>query len=143
DVTVQAQILELLAELRERMGMALLLITHDLGVIAESTSRVIVMYAGEIVEESPVAPLFEAPHHPYTGGLLRAIPEPTPADRGRRLAVIPGSVPPATDWPSGCRFRERCAFAWDRCAAEHPPLYSIGDGRSSRCHLAEEPWRRS
>jgi oligopeptide/dipeptide ABC transporter ATP-binding protein len=143
DVTVQAQILELLAELRDRMGMAMLLITHDLGVIAESTSRVIVMYAGEIVEEAPVDGLFAEPHHPYTIGLLKAIPEPKPADRGRRLAVIPGGVPPATDWPSGCRFRERCQFAWDRCAAEHPPLYRIGDGRTSRCHLAEESWRRS
>jgi peptide/nickel transport system ATP-binding protein len=143
DVTVQAQILELLAELRERMGMAMLLITHDLGVIAESTSRVIVMYAGEIVEEAPVGVLFDEPHHPYTIGLLKAIPEPTPADRGRRLAVIPGSVPPATDWPSGCRFRTRCAYAWDRCEHEHPPLYQIGAGHMSRCHLAEEPWRRS
>jgi peptide/nickel transport system ATP-binding protein len=143
DVTVQAQILELLAELRERMGMAMLLITHDLGVIAESTSRVIVMYAGEIVEEAPVAVLFAAAHHPYTAGLLRAIPEPTPADRGRRLAVIPGSVPPATEWPSGCRFRERCAFAWERCEQEHPPLYEMAKGHTSRCHLAEEPWRRS
>ncbi|HTA74269.1 MAG TPA: ABC transporter ATP-binding protein [Gemmatimonadaceae bacterium] len=143
DVTVQAQILELLAELRERMGMAMLLITHDLGVIAESTSRVIVMYAGEIVEEAPVGVLFDEPHHPYTIGLLKAIPEPTPADRGRRLAVIPGSVPPATDWPSGCRFRTRCAYAWDRCEHEHPPLYQIAAGHLSRCHLAEEPWRRS
>ena len=143
DVTVQAQILELLAELRERMGMAMLLITHDLGVIAESTSRVIVMYAGEIVEEAPVGPLFDGPHHPYTNGLLKAIPEPTPADRGRRLAVIPGSVPPATDWPTGCRFRSRCAFAWERCEREQPPLYQIAEKHVSRCHLAEEPWRRS
>ena len=143
DVTVQAQILELLAELRERMGMAMLLITHDLGVIAESTSRVIVMYAGEIVEEAPVGVLFDAPHHPYTLGLLKAIPEPTPADRGRRLAVIPGSVPPATDWPSGCRFRSRCPYAWDRCEQAHPALYAIGPAHTSRCHLAEEPWRRS
>jgi peptide/nickel transport system ATP-binding protein len=141
DVTVQAQILELLAELRERMGMAMLLITHDLGVIAESTSRVIVMYAGEIVEEAPVAVLFAEAHHPYTSGLLRAIPEPTPADRDRRLAVIPGSVPPATEWPSGCRFRLRCAFAWERCEQEHPPLYEIANGHTSRCHLAEEPQR--
>ena len=143
DVTVQAQILELLAELRERMGMAMLLITHDLGVIAESTSRVIVMYAGEIVEEAPVGLLFDEPHHPYTLGLLKAIPEPTPADRGRRLAVIPGSVPPATDWPSGCRFRSRCPYAWERCEREHPPLYKIGPAHTSRCHLAEESWRRS
>jgi peptide/nickel transport system ATP-binding protein len=143
DVTVQAQILELLAELRERMGMAMLLITHDLGVIAESTSRVIVMYAGEIVEEAPVGLLFDEPHHPYTLGLLKAIPEPTPADRGRRLAVIPGSVPPATDWPSGCRFRSRCPYAWERCEREHPPLYKIGPAHTSRCHLGEESWRRS
>ncbi|HXB25488.1 MAG TPA: ABC transporter ATP-binding protein [Gemmatimonadaceae bacterium] len=143
DVTVQAQILELLAELRERMGMAMLLITHDLGVIAESTSRVIVMYAGEVVEEAAVGVLFDEPHHPYTIGLLKAIPAATPADRSRRLAVIPGSVPPATDWPSGCRFRARCAYAWDRCEHERPPLYQIGAGHMSRCHLAEEPWRRS
>ncbi len=142
DVTVQAQILALLHDLRSRLDMALLLITHDLGVIAESTSRVIVMYAGEIVEEAPVAALFDAPQHPYTEGLLRAVPSPTAGDGSRRLAVIPGSVPPATHWPDGCRFRERCPHAWDRCAAEHPPLYAIAPGRVSRCHLADEPGRR-
>jgi oligopeptide/dipeptide ABC transporter ATP-binding protein len=143
DVTVQAQILALLADLRTQFQTALLLITHDLGVIAESTSRVIVMYAGEIVEEAPVDPLFANPHHPYTRGLLAAVPRLADAlERRHRLADIPGSVPPATDWPTGCRFRTRCASAWERCATEHPPLYQIGAGHTSRCHLADEPGRR-
>jgi peptide/nickel transport system ATP-binding protein len=143
DVTVQAQILALLADLRERFHTALLLITHDLGVVAESTSRVIVMYAGEIVEAAPVEPLFAAAHHPYTRGLLKAVPRLSDAlDRRDRLADIPGSVPPATDWPTGCRFRARCASAWERCATEHPPLYQIGPGHTSRCHLADDPGRR-
>jgi oligopeptide/dipeptide ABC transporter ATP-binding protein len=143
DVTVQAQILELLADLRARFGTALLLITHDLGVIAESTSRVIVMYAGEIVEEAPVTALFAAPHHPYTRGLMAAIPRLDDArSRRHRLADIPGAVPPATAWPAGCRFRARCPSAWERCATEHPPLYRVGDGHVSRCHLADEPGRR-
>jgi peptide/nickel transport system ATP-binding protein len=143
DVTVQAQILALLADLQAQFQSALLLITHDLGVIAESTSRVIVMYAGEIVEEAPVETLFASPHHPYTRGLLAAVPRLADAlDRRHRLADIPGSVPPATDWPTGCRFRARCASAWDRCENEHPPLYQIGEGHTSRCHLADEPARR-
>ena len=140
DVTIQAQILELLAGLQERVGMSILMITHDLGVIAEVASRVIVMYAGEIVEESPVGALFQAPHHPYAEGLLHAMPKV--GERRERLAVIPGTVPPPTAWPSGCRFRDRCPYAWERCEREHPPLYQIGPGRVSRCHLAEEPARR-
>jgi peptide/nickel transport system ATP-binding protein len=143
DVTVQAQILALLADLRERLQTALLLITHDLGVIAESTSRVIVMYAGEIVESAPVEALFAEPHHPYTRGLLAAVPRLADAlERRHRLADIPGSVPPATNWPTGCRFRARCTSAWERCVSEHPPLYQIGAGHTSRCHLADEPARR-
>jgi peptide/nickel transport system ATP-binding protein len=143
DVTVQAQILSLLADLRTQFQTALLLITHDLGVIAESTKRVIVMYAGEIVEEANVETLFAAPHHPYTRGLLAAVPRLADAlDRRHRLADIPGSVPPATNWPTGCRFRTRCASAWDRCEREHPPLYQIAEGHTSRCHLADEPGRR-
>jgi oligopeptide/dipeptide ABC transporter ATP-binding protein len=143
DVTVQAQILALLADLRERLQTALLLITHDLGVIAESTSRVIVMYAGEIVESAPVEVLFAEAHHPYTRGLLAAVPRLADAlERRHRLADIPGSVPPATNWPTGCRFRARCTSAWERCASEHPPLYQIGAGHTSRCHLADEPARR-
>ncbi|MGH7624140.1 MAG: ABC transporter ATP-binding protein [Gemmatimonadaceae bacterium] len=140
DVTIQAQILELLAEMRAKMGMSILLITHDMGVVAESCSRVLVMYAGEIVEEAPVTTLFAAAHHPYTEGLLAAMPRMGHARE--RLAVIPGSVPPPTQWPEGCRFHDRCPYAWERCATEHPPLYQIGDGHVSRCHLAEEPARK-
>ncbi|MFN2398386.1 MAG: ABC transporter ATP-binding protein [Gemmatimonadaceae bacterium] len=136
DVTIQAQILELLAELQQKTGMSILLVTHDLGIIAESTSRVIVMYAGEVVEEAGVDDLFHAAHHPYTQGLLRAMPRV--GHQRERLTVIPGSVPPATDWPGGCRFRERCPYAWERCAAEHPPLYRIDENHVSRCHLADD-----
>ena len=140
DVTIQAQILELLAELQERVGMSILLITHDLGVIAESASRVLVMYAGQIVEQAPVRALFAAGHHPYTEGLLSAMPRM--GARRERLTVIPGTVPSPTEWPSGCRFHDRCAYAWDRCRVEAPPLYQIGSGHVSRCHLAAEPNRR-
>ena len=140
DVTIQAQILELLREVQQRMGMSVLLITHDLGVVAETASRVLVMYAGEVVEESPVREIFAAAHHPYTEGLLRAMPRV--GATGGRLAVIPGSVPAPTDWPAGCRFRDRCPYAWERCEREHPPLYQIGGGHLSRCHLAAEPARR-
>ncbi len=141
DVTIQAQILELLTDLRERTAMSVLLITHDLGVVAESTSRVIVMYAGEVVEQAGVRALFAQPHHPYTEGLLAAMPR---AGRKReRLTVIPGAVPSPYEWPAGCRFHERCPYAWERCEHEHPPLYEIGVGHVSRCHLAVEPERRA
>jgi peptide/nickel transport system ATP-binding protein len=141
DVTIQAQILELLAELRARTAMSVLLITHDLGVVAESTSRVIVMYAGEIVEQAGVRELFAQPHHPYTEGLLAAMPRA--GTKRDRLTVIPGAVPSPYDWPGGCRFHERCPYAWERCEREHPPLYDIGAGHISRCHLAVEPERRA
>ena len=141
DVTIQAQILELLADLQQRLGTSIAMITHDLGVIAEVASRVVVMYGGEVVEEARVETLFTEPHHPYTEGLLHAMPRV--GRRQERLTVIPGSVPPPTAWPTGCRFRDRCAYAWDRCAREHPPLYQIGAGHVSRCHLADEPERRS
>jgi oligopeptide/dipeptide ABC transporter ATP-binding protein len=140
DVTIQAQILELLADLQRRFGTSIAMITHDLGVIAEVASRVVVMYGGEVVEEARVETLFTAAHHPYTEGLLHAMPRV--GRRQERLAVIPGNVPPPTAWPSGCRFRDRCPYAWDRCEREHPPLYQIGAGHVSRCHLAEEPERR-
>src|SRR5512146_1988810 len=141
DVTIQAQILELLAALQRQFGMSVLLITHDLGVVAETVSRVLVMYGGEIVEEAPVRELFSSAHHPYTEGLLNAMPRV--GQERERLETIPGTVPPPTAWPTGCRFHDRCPYAWNRCAAEHPPLYQIGAGHVSRCHLAEEPQRRA
>ena len=141
DVTIQAQILELMADLSRRLGTSVLLITHDLGVVAENCARVIVMYAGEVVEEATTATLFDAAHHPYTEGLLGAMPRV--GGEAERLATIPGTVPPPTAWPTGCRFHDRCPYAWDRCAREHPPLYQIGGGHVSRCHLAEEPEHRA
>jgi oligopeptide/dipeptide ABC transporter ATP-binding protein len=141
DVTIQAQILELLRDLQKKFGTSILLITHDLGVVAETASRVIVMYGGEIVEEAKVETLFDAPHHPYTEGLLRAMPRV--GETRDRLSTIPGTVPPPTAWPTGCRFRDRCPYSWDRCEKEHPPLYQIGTGHVSRCHLAEAPERRA
>ena len=141
DVTIQAQILELLRDLQKKFGTSILLITHDLGVVAETASRVIVMYGGEVVEEAKVETLFDAPHHPYTEGLLRAMPRV--GETRDRLSTIPGTVPPPTAWPTGCRFRDRCPYSWDRCEKEHPPLYQIGTGHVSRCHLAEEPERRA
>jgi peptide/nickel transport system ATP-binding protein len=141
DVTIQAQILELLRDLQKKFGTSILLITHDLGVVAETASRVIVMYGGEVVEEALVETLFDAPHHPYTEGLLRAMPRV--GETRDRLSTIPGTVPPPTAWPTGCRFRDRCPYSWERCETEHPPLYQIGAGHVSRCHLAEEPERRA
>jgi peptide/nickel transport system ATP-binding protein len=141
DVTIQAQILELLQRLQQQLGMAVLLITHDLGVVAEVADRVVVMYGGEVVERTTVTELFDASHHPYTEGLMNAMPRLD--QRTERLVTIPGVVPPATAWPSGCRFRDRCSYAWNRCELEHPPLYAVGAGHQSRCHLAEEPLRRT
>ena len=136
DVTIQAEILELLDHLQRLLGMAVLLITHNLGLVAERTRRVYVMYAGQVVEEATTAALFGAPAHPYTQGLMAAVPNP---DRPReRLAAIPGQVPPATAWPDGCRFHPRCPFAWDRCRAEAPPLLPAGEGRRTRCWLVAE-----
>jgi len=141
DVTIQAQILELLVDLQKKFGTSILMITHDLGVIAETASRVVVMYCGEVVEEADVSTLFSAAHHPYTEGLMHAMPQL--GQPRARLNVIPGSVPPPTDWPTGCRFRERCPYAWDLCEREHPPLYQISESHTSRCHLAIEPERRA
>src|SRR5687767_6889357 len=117
DVTIQAQILELLADLTRRLGTSVLLITHDLGVVAENCTRVIVMYAGEVVEEASTIDLFARAHHPYTEGLLGAMPRV--GGEKDRLATIPGTVPAPTDWPAGCRFHDRCPYAWERCVAEH------------------------
>jgi peptide/nickel transport system ATP-binding protein len=133
DVTIQAQILHLLRRLREETGAAVVMITHDLGVVAETCDEVVVMYAGQVVETAPVAAIFRAPQHPYTVGLLGALPRID--RRAERLAVIPGTVPAPSDVPSGCRFAPRCPFRVDRCA-EPPPLVEVTPGQSSRCWRA-------
>jgi peptide/nickel transport system ATP-binding protein len=135
DVTIQAQILELLNELQRELNMSVLLITHDLGVVAETCDRVAVMYAGKIVELAPVELLFESPKHPYTHGLFDSLP--ALGVRKKKLAVIPGSVPSPLDFPSGCRFRTRCSMAQDICKQE-PPLREIAPKHLSACHFAEE-----
>lgn len=134
DVTIQAQILELLNELQRELNMSVLLITHDLGVVAETCDRVIVMYAGKVVESAPVASLFERPKHPYTHGLFRSLP--TLGERKEQLAVIPGAVPSPLDFPSGCRFRTRCSLVQDVCK-EEPALREIEPNHLAACHFAE------
>ena len=130
DVTIQKQILDLLVELQRERGMALILITHDMGVVAETAQRVVVMYAGQVAETRPVHSLFERPRHPYTGALLDALPER--ALGKRRLPTIPGMVPGIADRPAGCLFSPRCRFADARCRAERPALFDVDDGRA-RC----------
>jgi oligopeptide/dipeptide ABC transporter ATP-binding protein len=140
DVTIQAQILELLDRLQRELGMAVMLITHDLGIVAGQADRVAVMYAGQVVECAPTPELFDRPGHPYTEGLLASVPR---LDRPRaRLHAIPGQVPAATAWPAGCRFHPRCPHAWDRCRAEEPPLLDVAPGHTARCWLVAEPARR-
>ncbi len=135
DVTIQRRILELLDDLCRERGMALLLITHDLGVVAQVADRVAVMYAGRIVEQGRSEELFITPAHPYTRGLLRSLPDPDSA--GRRLVAIPGQVPPAHAWPAGCRFHPRCSVALDRCRTDSPPLMEASASRAA-CWLVEE-----
>ena len=135
DVTIQAQILELLAASRELRGMALMLVSHDLGVVAEICDRVVVMYAGQVVETGPVERVFAAPLHPYTRGLLGSVPSGRKA--GGSLVPIPGAVPSATAWPAGCRFRERCSLATAGCEASQE-LSALQDRRSVRCWRAVE-----
>ena len=132
DVTIQAQILDLLRELQERLGLALLLITHDLGVVAEMADRVAVMYAGRIVEEAPVDALFGDPKHPYTRALLGSIPGGVP---GGRLIAIPGTVPSPGSLPPGCCFTPRCAYRFDPCPSAHPGITDFGNGHSVKCYL--------
>ena len=136
DVTIQAQILDLVDELKARTGMAVLLITHDLGVVAQHAQRVAVMYAGRIVEQAPTAALFADPRHPYTRGLLASIPRP--GVETARLDEIPGMVPSLTAMPAGCAFRPRCAIATDRCGAAVPTLAPIDAARSVACFAATE-----
>jgi peptide/nickel transport system ATP-binding protein len=135
DVTIQAQILQLMVELKERLGTAIILITHDLGVIAETAQRVVVMYAGRKVEEASAEALFERPRHPYTLGLMRSVPRLGTAslEGRRRLMEIPGVVPELTDNPVGCTFAPRCSFAVSRCYIEYPPLEQHSAGHWSAC----------
>ncbi|HEY1325340.1 MAG TPA: ABC transporter ATP-binding protein [Casimicrobiaceae bacterium] len=136
DVTIQAQILDLLSELKEKIGMAIMLITHAMGVVAETAKRVVVMYAGMVVEEAPVQTLFRAPRHPYTQGLIRSIPRLDAGDQRTRLEAIPGIVPSLIDPPLGCRFAPRCPFARSECTAQPPTLRDIAPGHKVRCVLA-------
>ena len=133
DVTIQAQILDLLVSLQSKHGMALLLITHDLGVIAEVCDRVMVMYGGQIVEAGSTEDILTRPEHPYTQGLLASLPGT--GGREVRLNPIPGTVPSPVDWPEGCRFRDRCSYAEERCAESVPSLLPVvgGSNRSARC----------
>lgn len=137
DVTIQAQILDLLRGLKAELKMSILLITHDMGVAAEMADRIVVMYAGKIVEEAEVAGIFDAPHHPYTQGLLASIPGRHGEHRAG-LHAIAGSTPALADMPTGCRFHPRCPFADERCRVEVPALRLL-DGHYVACHRAEEP----
>ena len=139
DVTIQAQILELLDELRRIRKLAVLLITHDLGVVAEVADRVCVMYTGKIVEESGVDEIFAAPKHPYTQGLLRSVPKLTTegVERAVRLETIEGTVPSPANLPTGCHFAPRCPFRMDQCVNGEIPLYPTADGELVRCVLYE------
>ena len=136
DVTIQASILELISELKEKIGMSVLLITHDLGIISEVANKVYVMYAGKIVEEAPVINLFKNPRHPYTVGLMNSIP--SLHSRKERLRAIPGMVPGLKDLPIGCRFQDRCPMVIDKCRISEPYLRQIENEHVSACFRAEE-----
>jgi oligopeptide/dipeptide ABC transporter ATP-binding protein len=138
DVTIQAQILEIMRELKEKTGAAVLLITHNLGVVADAAERVIVMYAGKIVEEADVEDIFENPCHPYTAALLKAIPHPDEEPRREQgLYVIPGMVPSPAHLPPGCKFNNRCSAVFAKCLEEEPPLVPVGPRHRARCWLRE------
>ena len=134
DVTIQAQILDLLTEMKQRFGMAIMLITHAMGVVAENAQRVVVMYAGRVVEEAPVEELFANPRHPYTQGLIRSIPRVDARAQGRqRLEQIIGSVPSLIHPPPGCRFADRCPLVIDACRAAQPPMVQVGPDHRAAC----------
>lgn len=136
DVTVQAQIMQLLKDLQSQFGTAIILVTHDLGVVAEMADRVVVVYAGQVVEQSNVRELFEKPEHPYTAALMRSIPR-METDRNQRLQTIKGNVPNLKELPAGCRFHPRCTLATEKCKSEEPPLFEVGEGRISKCWAAD------
>jgi peptide/nickel transport system ATP-binding protein len=136
DVTIQAQILDLLNEMKDRLGMAVMLITHAMGVVAETAQRVVVMYAGKVVEEAPVGALFADPRHPYTQGLIRSIPRiDMAAGRKARLEAIPGTVPSLLNPPRGCRFASRCRHVMPACREAEPPLREVTPGHRAACIL--------
>jgi peptide/nickel transport system ATP-binding protein len=142
DVTIQAQILDLLRDLQRETGMSILLITHDLGIIAEMADEVAVMYASKIVERAPVRELFERPLHPYTHGLFKSRPKPGTA-KSEKLLTIPGMVPSPLEFPSGCKFHPRCAYMQEICQRDEPELREIRPGHFARCHFAGEiAWER-
>jgi oligopeptide/dipeptide ABC transporter ATP-binding protein len=142
DVTIQAQVLKLMADLKQEIGTSIVLITHDLGVVARNTQRVVVMYAGVVVEEAQVNALFAEPLHPYTQGLMRSIPRIGASHRRQRLSAIEGTVPSLQSLPPGCRFSDRCPQAFELCRRRAPPLAppAGGDatGRKVRCWLHVE-----
>jgi oligopeptide transport system ATP-binding protein len=142
DVTIQAQILELIKELKARMGTSVILITHDLGVVAGMTDKIIVMYAGKVFEQAPTPELFATPANPYTKGLLRSVPDPA-HEHGKDLYQIPGLPPDVAHLPPGCPFAERCERAEDICRSEFPPFVQINEGHSSLCHFANEIYAES
>jgi len=135
DVTIQAQILDLLRRLKDELDLTVLLITHDLGVVGENADRVGVMYAGRVVEQAPTRALFERPEHPYTRGLLRSMPGVGVSSGDRRLPTLPGVVPDAANPPSGCRFHPRCPERFERCSSVEPRLASTGRERDVACRL--------
>lgn len=137
DVTIQAQILSLLRELQKETGAAIMLITHDLGVVAEMADKVIVMYAGQVVEEADVFTLFVKPLHPYTQGLMKSVPH-IEAEGEEMLASIPGTVPSLQQMPRGCRFHTRCSLVSEQCTETAPPLLQVGEGHFVRCLLVQE-----
>ncbi|EEM61356.1 MULTISPECIES: ABC transporter ATP-binding protein [Bacillus] len=137
DVTIQAQILDLMKNLKNETNMALLLITHDLGIVAQNCTRVIVMYGGLIMEEGPVLDIFQSPNHPYTKGLLNSLPKISNGVK-ERLAPIQGVTPNLLNPPKGCPFAERCPHTMDICEKERPPYFEIGDGRRSMCWLNDK-----
>jgi len=139
DVTIQAQIMELLASLQKKLGLAILLITHDLGVVAEFCERVIVMYTGRVVEEAPVHALFANPAHPYTRGLLKSLPSVVKGDAPQgRLPTIAGMVPSLNALPPGCKFNPRCPDVMEICLGREPALMPVGPGQAARCYLHGE-----
>jgi oligopeptide transport system ATP-binding protein len=142
DVTIQAQILELIKDLKARLGTSVILITHDLGVVAGMTDKIIVMYAGKVFEQAPTAELFSTPGNPYTRGLLKSVPDPA-HESGAELYQIPGLPPDVAHLPPGCPFAPRCDWAQDICRREYPPFVQLNENHWSLCHFAREVYAES